>query len=176
MCVASKCNVTAGDFQWQTYAVPQHQWQFLWVGSNHGQCGDGVLDPGEQCDCGDIETCVQTSPMCVPPGLRRSETECSIRFSGDSKNTDCSRLGLKPCQCKRHENAVSAPACESCCRGDNGDCRSAEEWTVTMFDEIQHYLARLCWSWTVSTCMASIRSHKYAELLNRLSSQRLVQW
>ena len=40
------------------------------LNSDYGQCGDGVLDPGEDCDCGDIETCVQFRSSCVPPGLR----------------------------------------------------------------------------------------------------------
>ena len=35
-------------------------------------------------------------------------------------------------------------------------CRPAEEWTLEMFDKMQHYLARLCWDNTVSACMAHI--------------------
>ena len=35
-------------------------------------------------------------------------------------------------------------------------CRPAEEWTLEMFDKMQHYLARLCWDHTVSACMAHI--------------------
>ena len=35
-------------------------------------------------------------------------------------------------------------------------CRPAEEWTLVMFDKMQHYLARLCWDNTVATCMAHI--------------------
>ena len=34
--------------------------------------------------------------------------------------------------------------------------RPAEEWTLEMFDKMQHYLARLCWDHTVSACMAHI--------------------
>ena len=37
---------------------------------HQGYCGDGQLDNGEQCDCGDTETCVQARSPCVPPGLR----------------------------------------------------------------------------------------------------------
>ena len=38
--------------------------------------------------------------------------------------------------------------------------RPAEEWTLEMFDKMQHYLARLCWDHTVSACMAHIPRYK----------------
>ena len=43
-------------------------------------------------------------------------------------------------------------------------CRPAEEWTLVMFDKMQHYLARLCWDNTVATCMAHIP--RYVKMLN----------
>ena len=39
-----------------------------------------------------------------------------------------------------------------------------EEWTLVMFDKMQHYLARLCWDNTVATCMAHIP--RYVQMLN----------
>ena len=42
-------------------------------------------------------------------------------------------------------------------------CRPAEEWTLVMFDKMQHYLARLCWDNTVATCMAHIP--RYMQML-----------
>ena len=46
------------------------------------QCGDGVLDPGEECDCGEEERCVQSRAQCVPRGLRRGEAQCTSRRGG----------------------------------------------------------------------------------------------
>lgn len=138
-----------------------------------GQCGDGVLDHGEECDCGDLESCVLTSSRCVPPGLRRAETQCTVRKPSHPRTNDqCHMLGLVSCSCPQHANDVSPPACTNCCQrpGYPSNCRPAEEWILSKFDEIQHYLARLCWSTTVTSCLSS--APKYSGFLSRLSKYR----
>jgi len=56
----------------QTYCLHQ---------STPGFCGDGVVDDGEECDCGGVVACIKGRSCCTPPGLRRGETECNWRKS-----------------------------------------------------------------------------------------------
>ena len=42
-----------------------------------GFCGDGVVDPGEDCDCGGVAECLKRRSCCTPPGLRYSS--CRVR-------------------------------------------------------------------------------------------------
>ncbi len=46
-----------------------------------GFCGDGRVDPGEECDCGSVESCLAAHSCCAPPGLRRGEVACHWRRS-----------------------------------------------------------------------------------------------
>ena len=34
-----------------------------------GFCGDGVVDDGEECDCGGVVACIKGRSCCTPPGL-----------------------------------------------------------------------------------------------------------
>ena len=78
------------------------------------------------------ETCVYTRSQCVPPGLRRGQTQCTLRRERVNKGQDCGRLGLTPCQCpEQHENSVYRDqGCQSCCRSATGSCRSANQKAV----------------------------------------------
>ena len=43
-----------------------------------GLCGNGVVDQGEDCDCGSQEECANTDPCCDPVSCRlKREAECS---------------------------------------------------------------------------------------------------
>ena len=43
-----------------------------------GLCGNGVVDQGEDCDCGSQEECANTDPCCDPVTCRlKREAECS---------------------------------------------------------------------------------------------------
>ena len=72
-----------------------------------------------------------TKSPCVPPGLRRGQTQCTLRRERVNKSQDCGRLGLSPCQCpEEHENSVyrdmggtQGHQCQSCCRSVTGSCR-----------------------------------------------------
>ena len=110
---------------------------------------------------------------CNPPGLRRSESQCRVRRRQSELSVSsgqCHGLGLIPCSCPQHTNHVSH--CSHCCHrpGHSSQCHPVQEWLVTMFDEIQHYLARLCWSTTVSACVST--APKYSRLLSSLSRLR----
>ena len=124
-------------------------------------CGDGAVDPGEECDCGPAEHCVAERSSCVPPGLRRGERECRMRVP---RSRDCSRLGLVTCSCPG--NSVH---CGSCCAPPAGrDCRPAPAWTRVMFGFMQRHLSSArCWSRPARACLS--QHSKWRALLNRLS-------
>ena len=129
------------------------------------QCGNGLVEAGEECDCGDQETCVRARSDCVPPGLRRAELQCTVRPS-PGQLTECSRFGLSSCSCPQvRSNSLH---CHTCCEDQTRQCRPVEDWAVRLFDEMQHYLARLCWARSVSTCM--VGRARYQDLLTRLST------
>ena len=146
-----------------------------------GYCGDGVVDRWEECDCGGMEKCLERKSSCIPPGLRKGEIEChfrkSIHYSSKSHHkvhkmkitqaNDCSRLGLQPCACPGSRNSVT---CTSCCGIKGEDCRPAKQWSSIMFDHMQHYLARLCWNDSVSTCIST--SNKWRTILGLLSKSK----
>ena len=142
-----------------------------------GYCGDGVVDHEEECDCGGMEECLEKKSLCNPPGLRKGEIECHFRKTQSRKvigkmrqGSECSRLGLESCDCPGASNSVT---CTSCCTTKGGDCRPAKEWTKIMFDYMQHYLARLCWAESVSTCIST--SSKWSRILGLLSQQNVVK-
>ena len=137
------------------------------------QCGNGLVDPGEECDCGDGESCVRARSGCVPPGLRRAELQCTVRRRRDKQRdrqrvrlSSCSRFGLSECSCPQvRSNSLH---CNTCCGDQTRQCRPVEDWAARLFDEMQHYLARICWARTVVACMRS--QPRYQDLLTRLSS------
>jgi len=155
-----------------SYCLHQHQ---------GGYCGDGVVDAWEECDCGGVENCLEVKSSCIPPGLRRGEIECTFRKKSYSystskvsvnkqrlqQNSDCSRLGLDSCDCPGQDNSLS---CTSCCGIKGHDCRPAKQWTSLMFDHMQHYLARICWADTVSSCIST--SRKWRNVLGLLSRDK----
>lgn len=130
------------------------------------------MEQGERCDCGSPEQCLAVSSDCVPPGLRRGESECQYRQSSrPQKSSQCSRIGLKTCHCPRESNSVTLTSCSTCCRSKGEACRPAQDWTQTLFLHMQHYLARICWhGGTVLSCISS--STKWRNTLHSLSSYR----
>ena len=142
-----------------------------------GYCGDGVVGHNEECDCGPVETCLEKKSLCVPPGMARGETECTVRkllkydrnkvTHVKKQNSDCLRLGLQTCPCPGHENDID---CTSCCRRKGEQCLSAKKWTSSLFTEMQHYIARLCWRDSVFNCVSS--STKWTKILNSLSQYK----
>ena len=138
-----------------------------------GYCGDGVVGPHEECDCGPVESCLQKRSLCVPPGMQRGETECTVRklLHYDQhqvmESSDCRRLGLETCACSGQENYVT---CKVCCRRKGEKCLPAQKWTKTIFTQIQHYIARLCWQDSVATCIAS--SGKWRAVLGSLAQYK----
>ena len=132
------------------------------------QCGNGLVEAGEECDCGDQESCVQARSDCVPPGLRRAELQCTVRRSShhQPRLSECSRFGLSSCSCPQVTS--NSLHCNTCCEDRTRQCQPVEDWAVRLFDEMQHYLARICWAHTVVTCMRG--QPRYQDLLTRLST------
>ena len=151
--------------------VVARQGQCLASRRGGSQCGDGLVERGEECDCGDQETCATTRASCVPPGLRRGELQCTVRRRDgrrpQEKLSECSRFGLSPCVrgCPVVSNSLH---CQTCCQDRAGQCRPVQDWAVTLFDEMQHHLIRLCWATSVSACIRA--QPRYQDLLTRLST------
>ncbi len=71
-----------------------------------GFCGDGRVDPGEECDCGSVESCLAARSCCSPPGLRRGELACHWRRSLPAcRNTSASTGEQKTVVVGRKKNA-----------------------------------------------------------------------
>ena len=118
-----------------------------------GFCGDGVVGVGEDCDCGSVEECLDKKSHCVPPGMWRGETQCTVRRlikyqdHSDSKrlikyqdhpDNKCNILGLEPCQCPyHHENSVTSCDQEQYCQRKRQNCQSIHQWASQTFQEIQ---------------------------------------
>ena len=139
-----------------------------------GYCGDGVVGPHEECDCGPVESCLEKRSLCLPPGMQRGETECTVRKLLEYDNTkvrkqnsDCARLGLETCSCPGQENSVE---CKTCCRRKGEKCLPAQKWTQTIFTQMQHYISRLCWRNSVLNCISS--SAKWTKVLASLSKYK----
>jgi len=135
------------------------------------QCGDGIVDreAGEECDCGSPERCLARRSTCVPPGLRRGETECRVRQArGGSSSKQCSRLGLQSCSCPPVTNSITQSRCTVCCQAKGERCLPAREWTNTLFTHMQRFLGRMCWhGGTVLNCIST--SAKWSNTLTSLS-------
>merc|ERR1712192_334037 len=82
---------------------------------------------GEECDCGSPERCLARRSTCVPPGLRRGETECRVRQArGGSSSKQCSRLGLQSCSCPPVTNSITQrPRGKGACLPGSGPTHSS---------------------------------------------------
>ena len=121
-----------------------------------------------------MESCLEKRSLCLPPGMQRGETECTVwqLLKYDStkvrkQNSDCARLGLETCSCPGQENSVE---CKTCCRRKGEKCLPAQKWTQTIFTQMQHYIARLCWRNSVLNCISS--SAKWTKVLASLSKYK----
>ncbi|KAL8593079.1 hypothetical protein ACOMHN_018005 [Nucella lapillus] len=92
-------------------------------------CGNGFLEEGEECDCGNSHVCDFNDPCCTPGDVANSSADppCTVRRS---RGKACSPLSgpccLHDCQVARPGSLVCAQATEchnqSLCDGHNGTC------------------------------------------------------
>ncbi|XP_036385903.1 disintegrin and metalloproteinase domain-containing protein 28-like [Megalops cyprinoides] len=145
----SGCSVGAyGDFlrarrPWCLFDRPDIAMAASW-------CGDGVLDPGEECDCGDEEEC--TDPCChaptcrLTPGSQCAAGECcdNCKFTPASKQCRSQRdecdlaeycTGKSP-RCPEDVFSFNGTPCKEG-RGYcyNGQCPLLAEQCVTMWGD-----------------------------------------
>ena len=104
--------------------VVAHKANCLKVYDEHSLCGNYLIDPGEECDCGPtVETCHKFDPCCVAPSrgkpgcrvLRELDKHCSPRMS--------------PCctqDCKVEPNPVLCRASTECSHESRCGTASAE--------------------------------------------------
>lgn len=89
--------------------------------SSIGVCGNGVVDPGEDCDCGSPEMC-KFDPCCTSECRFREGAECS-----DSNGECCRKCKIIPAsyrvQCR---NADSPCKSRSMCNGRSSQCPSPQ--------------------------------------------------
>lgn len=159
-------------------------------------CGNGVVDPGEQCDCGweddckdsccfpmsrhpdpaerpctltpaascspsqgpcctdtcrlrlgdkcrndngcrDESFCDGFRPQCPPSVNKPNKTICNKEFvcyMGECTGSICLAYGLESCQCVALPTDAATKACELCCKGVDGVCKSSFEWNDVPYD------------------------------------------
>ncbi|CAH1975743.1 unnamed protein product [Acanthoscelides obtectus] len=105
-------------------------------------CGNGVVEEGEECDCGWEEDC--DDECCFP--MRRyaslDEPPCHLTPrsicspSQECTGSICLAYGLESCQCIPEKDDPKTKACELCCKlpGDNQPCRSSFDWNDKPYD------------------------------------------
>ncbi|XP_062452663.1 disintegrin and metalloproteinase domain-containing protein 18-like [Rhea pennata] len=75
-------------------------------------CGNGVVERGEQCDCGSVEACAKDkccTPQCkFKPGMKCSSGLCCENCQFKQKNTKCRALSDVQCDLAEYCNGTSA--------------------------------------------------------------------
>ncbi|KAJ7394604.1 metalloendopeptidase [Desmophyllum pertusum] len=67
------------------------------------KCGNGIPEPGEECDCGTPEECKERDPCCKPNDCRlKKSSQCS-----DTLHTCCQK-----CQCPLDDHVKDGRSCE----------------------------------------------------------------
>ena len=90
-------------------------------------CGNGVVDPGEECDCGDTYTCASIDKCCTPRSLHpnaENQTWCHLHFQAV-----CSPRVSRCCTdgCAVAEAGVTCREATDCagastCNGNTSSC------------------------------------------------------
>uniref|UniRef100_A0A8B9S3W1 ADAM metallopeptidase domain 32 n=1 Tax=Apteryx owenii TaxID=8824 RepID=A0A8B9S3W1_APTOW len=89
-------------------------------------CGNGVVERGEQCDCGSVETCAKDkccSPQCkFKQGMKCSSGLCCENCQFKQKNTKCRALSDEQCDLAEYCNGTSASCPPDFYIQDGHDC------------------------------------------------------
>merc|ERR1712079_677872 len=78
--------------------------------------------------------------------------------------------GLVTCTCPYHENSVLSCDDNVFCRRPSASCLPVSEWASRIFQEIQDYIYRNCWTDSIMSCVSSAR--KWDTLLSDLEQYK----
>ncbi|XP_029206895.2 uncharacterized protein LOC114970596 isoform X2 [Acropora millepora] len=83
------------------------------------RCGNGLPEPGEECDCGTPEQCRRRDPCCEPNDCRlKNSSQCSDKLHSCCQNCQISPLGTR---CRKSTGECDVP---EVCDGKSSQCPS----------------------------------------------------
>ncbi|XP_013379515.1 disintegrin and metalloproteinase domain-containing protein 10 [Lingula anatina] len=91
-------------------------------------CGNGIVEDGEECDCGSASYCAETDPCCTPPGGLGYDTGCTIRksagYSCSPLVSECCTTSCVVVPLENHQLCQQATDCteSSYCDGVGANC------------------------------------------------------
>ena len=93
-------------------------------------CGNGIIESGEECDCGSEEHCNSMDPCCTPPNDTLPDAPCTIRRSAgmvcSARSSACCQhdCQVTPASAVRRCHRATDCTEDAYCDGSGADCPS----------------------------------------------------